>query len=412
MRLHRAASVRLRKRRDQARKEFLNNRRSGDFGYRTASGVVDDGWDFQSFVHSQAPASLSVAADRGGIFSDTEVDPCKCSGPGRKHRQNRPSRRPRSGISEAGVKYKDFGFIDQHVGNFHREENRVEPVYEYPVARAAHQRQSQVLRQANHQSQHNNNQHRQEVSNQLLSLPVTISDYALRRDQVHLQKGLLWLKRDKFFSKWRERFFVVTPTHLKCFESDSESILLWKMEHCEIMNVVLSDKKGYLTLNVTFNKEGKIMLRSSAGINIWHSLLQNLADSSIQQQSTKDFWSGKNHSGGGDIYNVDSWLLDRQVPDSKMPTPKRSHRYQHVPDPYHHHQHQFQSLHNVWPELEAQPPPISRKPQQRQSHRRMRPKSCIELTDNNQKIYRNQVLRHEDSGNSSMSTSTPRSTRK
>ena len=67
MRLHRAASVRLRKRRDQARKDFLNNRRSGDFGYRT-SGVVDDGWDFQSFVQSQAPASLSVAADRKSLF--------------------------------------------------------------------------------------------------------------------------------------------------------------------------------------------------------------------------------------------------------------------------------------------------------------------------------------------------------
>ena len=65
MRLHRAASVRLRKRRDQARKEFLNNRRSGDFGYRT-SGVVDDGWDFQSFVHG--PTS-SVAAARKSLFS-------------------------------------------------------------------------------------------------------------------------------------------------------------------------------------------------------------------------------------------------------------------------------------------------------------------------------------------------------
>ena len=49
LRLHRATSVRLRRRRDQARKEFLNNRRSGDFGYKT-SGVVDDEWDFQSFV--------------------------------------------------------------------------------------------------------------------------------------------------------------------------------------------------------------------------------------------------------------------------------------------------------------------------------------------------------------------------
>ena len=49
IRLQRAASVRLRRKRDQARKEFLNNRRSGDFGYKS-SGVVDDGWDFQSFV--------------------------------------------------------------------------------------------------------------------------------------------------------------------------------------------------------------------------------------------------------------------------------------------------------------------------------------------------------------------------
>ena len=49
LRLQRAASVRLRRRKDQARKEFLNNRRSGDFGYKS-SGVVDDSWDFQSFV--------------------------------------------------------------------------------------------------------------------------------------------------------------------------------------------------------------------------------------------------------------------------------------------------------------------------------------------------------------------------
>ena len=45
----------------QARREFLNNRRSGDFGYNTeaaGAGEVDDGWDFQSFV------SPSAAADR------------------------------------------------------------------------------------------------------------------------------------------------------------------------------------------------------------------------------------------------------------------------------------------------------------------------------------------------------------
>ena len=70
LRLHRATSVRLRRRRDQARKEFLNNRRSGDFGYKT-SGVVDDEWDFQSFV--QHPPS---AVDRNQSFIPQK--PAKC----------------------------------------------------------------------------------------------------------------------------------------------------------------------------------------------------------------------------------------------------------------------------------------------------------------------------------------------
>ena len=65
-------------------------------------------------------------------------------------------------------------------------------------------------------------------------------------------KGGLWLKRDKFLSKWRERFFVVTATHLKCFESEEESILLWKIELSEIVNVVLSDKKGRCENIVSF----------------------------------------------------------------------------------------------------------------------------------------------------------------
>ena len=156
-------------------------------------------------------------------------------------------------------------------------------------------------------------------------------------------------------------------------------------------------------------------------------------------------------------------MVDRQVPDTKRssrpaPPPARSQDYHHhVPDLYHHqqqyqhHQQQFQSLHNIWPELEShQPQIVSRKPHQRHSnsewwqdfnlwrrfyiclnlslnHRkcfkhqkqlscifsgRMRPKSCIELSDNNQKIYKQQSQRQEDSGNSSMSTSTPKSTRK
>ena len=58
---------------------------------------------------------------------------------------------------------------------------------------------------------------------------LNCSEYTQRRDNSQLLKGNLWLKRDKLFSKWRERFVVITSTFIKCFESESESILLWKV---------------------------------------------------------------------------------------------------------------------------------------------------------------------------------------
>ena len=65
----------------QARREFLNNRRSGDFGYNTeaaGAGEVDDGWDFQSFVspsaaadRNKSPATLIVAECHKYFYSST-----------------------------------------------------------------------------------------------------------------------------------------------------------------------------------------------------------------------------------------------------------------------------------------------------------------------------------------------------
>lgn len=177
-------------------------------------------------------------------------------------------------------------------------------------------------------------------------------------------------------------------------------------------------KEGYLTLNISFKKEGKIMIRSSSGINKWFSLIKSLSQScnSVQQQSTKDFWSGKK-----DTNNVDNWLLERQFFDKKSkksnPKPKPINQAPaEFHSPYFHHQipqpqPQFQSLHNIWPEM-AVPVPVHKKPV-RNINRRMRPKSCIELTGGgggDTKMFNN--IRSEDSGNSSMSTSTPRSVRK
>ena len=33
-----------------------------------------------------------------------------------------------------------------------------------------------------------------------------------------VRKGLLWQQRDKLFSQWKERYFILTPDYLQCFK--------------------------------------------------------------------------------------------------------------------------------------------------------------------------------------------------
>lgn len=39
-----------------------------------------------------------------------------------------------------------------------------------------------------------------------------------------LRKGLLWQQRDKLFSQWKERYFILTPDYLQCFKKGSSKI--------------------------------------------------------------------------------------------------------------------------------------------------------------------------------------------
>ena len=39
-----------------------------------------------------------------------------------------------------------------------------------------------------------------------------------------LKKGILWQQRDKIFSRWKDRFFVLTNDYLQCFKKGSSRI--------------------------------------------------------------------------------------------------------------------------------------------------------------------------------------------
>ena len=39
-----------------------------------------------------------------------------------------------------------------------------------------------------------------------------------------MRKGLIWLQRDKLFSRWKERYVILTSDYLQCFKKASSRI--------------------------------------------------------------------------------------------------------------------------------------------------------------------------------------------
>ena len=46
---------------------------------------------------------------------------------------------------------------------------------------------------------------------------------------VTVRKGLLWVQRDKIFSRWKERYFVLTEDYLNCFKRTSDNARMSEM---------------------------------------------------------------------------------------------------------------------------------------------------------------------------------------
>ncbi len=57
-----------------------------------------------------------------------------------------------------------------------------------------------------------------------------------------LLKGLLWQQRDKIFSRWKERFFILTNDYLQCFKRGTSRItemggFIFKLRLSEVSSI-------------------------------------------------------------------------------------------------------------------------------------------------------------------------------
>merc|ERR1711892_1339689 len=141
-----------------------------------------------------------------------------------------------------------------------------------------------------------------------------------------VRKGLMWVQQDKLFSRWKERFIILTTGYLQIFKKGSSRIsdmgsFVSKVRLSQVGTISPEDRRGYLTLILTTQRDGKILLRKPEGIKDWynsivhHSLLEK---QTTQLKTTDQFWKSKQVT---DSKNIQDWLLSRDRVNSSCQSP-------------------------------------------------------------------------------------------
>ena len=101
-----------------------------------------------------------------------------------------------------------------------------------------------------------------------------------------IRKGLLWQQRDKIFSRWKERFFILTQDYLQCFRKGTSRItemggFIFKLRLSEVqkinelgqMSIVLWN--SFFKLNDQYGTWQSIEVLEALAVNclLWHSSL-------------------------------------------------------------------------------------------------------------------------------------------
>lgn len=81
-------------------------------------------------------------------------------------------------------------------------------------------------------------------------------------DPSTIKKGLLWQQRDRFFSRWKERYFVLTKDYLACFKKGSKvgmsemGSFMYKLNLVDVEGLNWADKKrdGVIAIRVSIKE--------------------------------------------------------------------------------------------------------------------------------------------------------------
>jgi len=136
-----------------------------------------------------------------------------------------------------------------------------------------------------------------------------------------VRKGIIWHQRDRLFSRWKERFFILTADYFHCFKKDCSKLsemgeFLFKLKLTNIDGVSLLDKRGYLTICINQKNDGRMYLRLQEGIRDWFYHLQS---SVYESKRRRKFWvKGPTMTGLGNnrlarLYGSDNNITEEDI---------------------------------------------------------------------------------------------------
>ncbi|XP_075213417.1 uncharacterized protein LOC142319715 isoform X1 [Lycorma delicatula] len=137
------------------------------------------------------------------------------------------------------------------------------------------------------------------------------------REMHAIKKGLLWQQRERLFSRWKERYFILTRDYLHCFKrsSGTDKIsnlgqFLFKIKLVEVDRVEWINKKSYSTVGITLQaRESRILLRATVGLEDWFELLEECTMTSKERRrALRRLWPADNASLSS---NLQDWLQQR-----------------------------------------------------------------------------------------------------
>ena len=74
-------------------------------------------------------------------------------------------------------------------------------------------------------------------------LPMTANTFCQKEpaDQI-VRKGLMWVQQDKLFSRWRERFIILTPEYLQFFKKGTSKVSEIGDFLCKVVYILVLNK--------------------------------------------------------------------------------------------------------------------------------------------------------------------------